>query len=190
VDIRETLRNWHEGKLYVREEMPLSGKVGSVVVIFDEDRAADGRERYPWQVTWLGEHEQESDMALYSTAAGEELVGPGISRCDYGGFALSYPPQRMADVWSDPFFDSARGKAERLLLAGIDYSVERHVLYVAERPPRAWFHAVAERAGRKLIYLPLGQLNPRTLKRVRSFHVLDGQHVRAYAGEYIRKLPE
>ncbi len=189
IDIRETLRNWHEGRLYVRDEMPLSGKVGSVVVIFDEDRAEGGKERYPWMVTWLGENDQESDMALYSTPAGEELVGPGISQCEYGGFALTYPPQRMVDVWSDPFFDSARSKAERLLLAAIDYAVERHVLYVAERPPRQWFHSLAERAGRKLIYLPLGQLNPKTLKRVRHFHVLDGQHVRAYSAEYIRKTP-
>jgi hypothetical protein len=158
-----------------------------VVVIFDEDRGPEGKERYPWMVTWLGENDQESDMALYATPAGEELVGPGISQCEYGGFVLTYPPQRMVDVWSDPFFESARGKSERLLLAAIDYSVERHVLYVAERPPRPWFHALAERAGRKLIYLPLGQLNPKTLQRVRKFHVLDGQHVRAYSAEYIRK---
>jgi hypothetical protein len=191
IDVRETLRHWHDGRLYVREDIPLSGKVGSVVVIFDEDRGDEAKggakERYPWMVTWLGEHDQESDMALYATPAGEELVGPGISKCEYGGFVMTYPPQRMVDVWSDPFFDPARSKAERLLMAAIDYSVERHVLYVAEKPPRSWFHTLAERVGRKLIYMPLGQLNPKTLKRVRAFHVLDGQHVRAYSADYIRK---
>jgi hypothetical protein len=212
VDVRETLRNWHEGRLYVREQLPLGGKVGSVVVIFDTDDggpppprpaasgaaaaavvdagaeadAKAGAERYPWCVTWLGEHAQESDMAFYATPAGEQLVGPGISRCDYGGFVMSYPPQRMADVWGDPLFDAARNKAERLLLAALDYAEERLVLYVAARPPRAWFRGVAERLGRRLVYLPLGQLNPATLRKVRSFHVLDGHHVREYADQYIR----
>lgn len=203
VDVRETLRNWHEGKLYVRESLPLRGKVGSVVVIFDADLPGSGAqrtegasaaalapvvaaERYPWRVTWLGEHAQESDMAFYATPAGEQLVGPGISRCEYGGFVMSYPPRRMLDVWADPAFDAARSKAERLLLAALDYAEERMVLYVAERPPRRWFHDLAARLGRQLVFLPLGQLNPGTLRRIRAFHVLDGHHVREYAEQYIR----
>src|SRR5208282_2412582 len=100
--------------------------------------------------------------------------GPGISRCEDGGFLLSYPPRRMLDVWSDPLFEPARSKAERLLLAGLDYSVEQQVLYVAAHPPRSWFRGWAERLGRKLVYLPVGQLSPGTLKKIRTFHVLDG----------------
>jgi hypothetical protein len=201
IDVRETLRHWHEQILYVRDVQPLSGRFGSVVVIFDEDReppGARGRggaqpqaepavERYPWRVTWLGENEQESDMALYATAAGADVIGPGISRCEYGGFLLSYPPQRLADVWSDPYFEPARSKAERLLMAGLDYCVERQVLYVAAKPPRPWFRGLAERSGRKLVYLPIGQLSPGTLSKIRTFHVLDGQHVREYAEQYIRR---
>ncbi len=199
VDVRETLRNWHEKKLYVRETMPMSGKVGSVVVIFDEDREAEvrpggrerssepgGEERYPWLVTWRGEHNQESDMAFYATPSGEHLAGPGISRCEYGGFVMSFPPQRMFDVWNDPYYEAARSKAERLLLAGLDFCQERMVLYVAERPPRSWFHGLAGRMGKQVVYLPLGQLNPGTLRKIRFFHVLDGYHVREYAEEYIR----
>ena len=66
-------------------------------------------------------------MAFYATPAGEMVVGPGISRCEYGGFVLSYPPLRMVEVWKDRFLNLARSKAERLLLAGIDYSEERLV---------------------------------------------------------------
>jgi hypothetical protein len=192
LDVRETLRNWHQGRLYVRDTQPLGGEVGSVVVIFDEDRpprdaAAEGaRERYPWRVTWLGEHDQESDMALYATPPGERVIGPGISRCEYGGFLMTYPPRRMFDVWRDPFFDPARSKAERLLMAGLDYSVEPLVLYVAARPARPWFRALAARMGKKLVHVPLGQLSPDTLRKIRTFPVLEGQHVREYAGEYIR----
>ncbi|MFI5400714.1 MAG: hypothetical protein ACHQZQ_06660 [SAR324 cluster bacterium] len=202
VDVRETLRHWHERTLYVRDVRPVSGRFGSVVVIFDDDRpprragtaggaaqpqAEPAVERYPWRVTWLGEHEQESDMALYATPAGDDVIGPGISRCEYGGFLLSYPPLRLTDVWSDPYFEPARSKAERLLMAGLDYSVEKQVLYVAATPPRSWFRGWAERLGRKLVYLPVGQLSPGTLKKIRTFHVLDGQHVREYADQYIRR---
>ncbi|MGH7249126.1 MAG: hypothetical protein ACREH9_13580, partial [Pseudomonadota bacterium] len=38
IDIRETIRNWHEGKVYVRQVQKLAGEVGAVVMIFDEDR--------------------------------------------------------------------------------------------------------------------------------------------------------
>ena len=38
-------------------------KSASVVVIFDEDRD----DRYQYLTTWLGEHQNESDMAFYST---------------------------------------------------------------------------------------------------------------------------
>ena len=52
----------------------------SVVVIFDEDRD----NRYTYMTTWLGEHQNESDMAFYSTFPFDNLVGPGIGRGEYG----------------------------------------------------------------------------------------------------------
>ena len=96
IDVRETIRHWSEGKIYVRELGRVPGEVGSLVVIFDEDE-----ERYPYLQTWLGEHDQESDMAFFCTDPTQGVVGPGICRTTYGGFLLSYPPQRILDVWSD-----------------------------------------------------------------------------------------
>ncbi len=189
LDIRETMRHWHDGRIYVRENMPVRGSVGSLVLIFDEDvPAPGGKERFPWKVTWLGEHDQESDMAFYATPAGENLVGPGISRCQYGGFMLSYPPMRMYDIWKDHFFDMAKTKAERLLLAAIDYCEEKKVAYIAAKPPRAWCYSIANRYGKHLVYLPIGIFSPVALKKIRTFHVLDGHEVRAYAGYFIEGL--
>jgi hypothetical protein len=186
IDLRETIRNWHEGKLYVKENRPLRGKVGSVVLIFDEDQpGSDKREKFPWRVTWLGEHEQESDMAFYATPSGQNLVGPGISHCQYGGFMLTYPPMRVYDIWQDSYFDVARTKPERLLLAAIDYCEQSQIAYIAATPPRSWCHGVANRYRKKIIYLPIGMFSPVFLKKIRSFHVLDGHHVRNYAKEYI-----
>lgn len=186
IDIRETIRDWHNGKIYVNETRPLRGRVGSVVIIFDQDLAdRSGREVFPWKVTWLGEHDQESDMSFYSTPAGEVMDGPGISRCQYGGFMLTYPPLRVYDIWKDPFFAMARNKPERLLMAAIDYSLEKHVVYVAANPPSGWCQSMAAKLGKKIIYLPIGIFSPVTLKKIRQFHVLDGHHVRKYAKQYI-----
>jgi hypothetical protein len=186
IDIRQTIREWPTGPIYVKEGRPLKGKVGSVVVVFDHDLPdPEGKEEFPWKVTWLGEHEQESDMAFYSTPAGEVMDGPGISRCQYGGFMLTYPPMRVYDIWKDPFFDSARTKPERLLMAAIDYSMEKNVVYVAADPPSGWSRSMASRVGKKIIYLPIGVFSPVTLKKIRQFHVLDGHHVRRYARHFV-----
>ncbi len=186
IDIRQTIREWGSGRIYVKEERPVRGKVGSVVVIFDPDLPNEkGQEYYPWCVTWLGEHDQESDMAFYSTPAGEVMEGPGISKCIYGGFMLTYPPLRVYDIWKDPYFDVARNKPERLLFAAIDYSMERNVVYVAPTPPSGWAQSFAARLGKKIIYLPIGIFSPVTIRRIREFHVLDGHHVRKYAHQYI-----
>jgi hypothetical protein len=183
IDFRETIRNrLQDGRIYVRRRRPARGRVGAVVLAFDpEDRAG----RYPYTMTWQGEHDQESDMALYATLPGDRLVGPGISRCEYGGFLMTWPPGRMFAVWEDPEFFMARTPAERLLLAGIDYASERLVVYVAPQPPRSFVHQYAVRRDRKVLYMPIGQLSPTTLARLRVFHVLDGREVRAFARDYI-----
>ncbi len=182
IDMRETLRNIHEGAIYVREQQRVAGGVGCLVVIFDEDRKS---ERYPYRMTWLGEHEQESDMAFYATDPSENIVGPGICRCEYGGFMLSYPPRRMMDVWHDPDYHPAVTRAEVLLQAALDYSIEKHVVYVAARPPRSIFKQMASRRDRKIVYIPLGSLSPHKLKQMRILHILSGKDKRELAKEYI-----
>jgi len=181
IDLRETIRNWHEHKLYVREMGKFSGDVGAVVIVFDEDRA----DRYRYLTTWLGEHQNESDMAFYSTEPFEHIVGPGIGRAEYGGLLMTLPPRRMYDVWGDSDYETAETKAERLLMAALDYSVERHVLYIAAKPPRSMFRQLAARVNRKIIYIPIGQLSPTKLKKVRVVHVLDSYNRRDDAKQYI-----
>jgi len=181
IDLRETVRNWHEGRIYVRQFQKIAGEVGSVIVIFDEDRG----NRYPYMTTWLGEHQNESDMAFYSTYPFDNLAGPGIGRGEYGGFLMSLPPRRMFDVWGDPDYDFAETKPERLLLAGLDYSIHRYVVYVAAKPPRSIFRNIAARFGRTIIYIPAGQLSPVALKKIRVVHVLDGYDKREIAKEYL-----
>ena len=181
IDLRETIRNWHEGKIFVKNIRKTYGEVGSVIVIFDEDAGG----RYNYMTTWLGEHQNESDMAFYSTYPFEHLIGPGIGRAEYGGFLMSLPARRMYDVWADPDYDFAETKAERLLLAGLDYSIQRYVVYVAAKPPRSIFRNIAARFGRTIVYIPIGQLSPVTMKKIRVVHVLDGYDKRENAKEFI-----
>jgi hypothetical protein len=181
IDLRETIRNWHDGKLYVRELGKFSGEVGALVVIFDEDR----HDRYRYLTTWLGEHQNESDMAFYSTHPFDHLVGPGIGRAEYGGLLMTLPPRRLYDVWSDPDYETAETKAERLLMAGLDYAIERNVVYIAAKPPRSVFRHLAAKVNRKIIYIPLGQLSPAKLKKIRVVHVLDSYQRRDEAKQYL-----
>jgi len=182
IDMRETLRNIHEGAIYVREQQRVTGGVGCLVMIFDDARKS---ERYPCCMTWLGEHQQESDMAFYATDPAENIVGPGICRCEYGGFMLSYPPRRMMDVWRDPDYRLAASRAEVLLMAALDYSIEKHVLYAAARPPRSIFKQLAARRDRKIVYVPLASLSPHKIKQLRILHILSGKDKRDLAGAYI-----
>ncbi|HMD70788.1 MAG TPA: hypothetical protein VKF41_05560 [Bryobacteraceae bacterium] len=182
IDLRETIRKWYEGRIYVRQFQKIHGEVGSVVVIFDEDRD----NRYSYMTTWLGENQNESDMAFYSTFPFDNLVGPGIGRGEYGGFLMTLPPRRMYDVWQDRDYEFAESKSERLLLAALDYSLQRYVVYVAARPPRSIFRTIASRAGRTVVYIPIGQLSPVSLKKIRVVHVLDGHDKRPIARDYIR----
>lgn len=188
IDTRETIRHWHEKKLFIKVSGKPPGGVGSVVVIFDDDSPEEKRhfvEKFSWRTTWLGEHSQESDMAFYATPMTQNVVGPGISRCEYGGFMMSYPPRRMHDVWSDPDYRECRTKAEVLVTAAIDYAVKPLVVYVAAKPPRTALKSFAKRFGKKLVYIPIGQLSPVTLNKLRVFHVLDGHSKRDIASEYI-----
>jgi len=181
IDLRETIRNWHENKIYVKQLDRIAGEVGATIVIFDEDND----DRYPYLTTWLGEHQNESDMAFYSTPPFDHLVGPGIGRAEYGGFLMTLPPRRLIDVWSDSDYDFAQSKPERLLLAGLDYSTQRYVVYVAAKPPRSVFRSIAGHLNRRIVYIPIGALNPAKLKKIRVVHVLDSYERRDGAKEFI-----
>lgn len=180
IDLRETIRNWHTGKLYVQECMTIRGQVDSLVVIFDEETAT-----YPYTMTWMGEHNQESDMAFYATDPQEREVGPGIRKAIYGGFLMTMPPGRLFDVFHDPAYHFAANHAERLLLAAIDYGLERFVLYASPHPPRPAFQVIAGRYGKRILYIPLAQLSPVMLQKIRTFHILAHKSIRDYADQYI-----
>jgi uncharacterized protein YjiS (DUF1127 family) len=182
IDIRETLLNWHERRVYVRELGRAPGAAGSVVVIFDPDE--DGTE-FPYLMTWLGEHDQESDMAFYSSFPTRQIVGPGIMRATYGGFMLTYPPGRVFDIWRDPDYRTARSKRDVLLMAAVDYSRDKLVVHVAAQPPSQRMRSYAASQTKRIVHVPIGSLSPLTLRKVRVVHILAGRDKRDIAADYI-----
>ena len=207
LDVRETVRHWYEKRLYVREEYSGRNKVGSVVIIFDEDDGGVGGagtggfafgsgpeasdttnpipEHYPYCAHWHGEHTQESDMAFYATDPDEHVVGPGICRCEYGGLLLTSPPGRMWPIWEDPHLRHFRHKSQVLLAAGLQLTQEPVVLYIAPRPPHPFLKRIALRMGLRVLHMPLGSLSPQRIARLRSFHILAHHQARSWAHRFI-----
>src|ERR1035437_5998238 len=111
---------------------------------------------------------------------------PASAAANMAAFLLGLPARRMYDVWQDPDYEFAESKSERLLMAGLDYSIHRHVVYVAAKPPRTVFRSIAARLGRTIMYIPIGQLSPVSVKKIRVVHVLDGYDKREIAKDYIR----
>lgn len=184
LDIRETLRNWHTGNLYVREYPPAQGRIDCVVMLFDSP--ADPRD-YPWRITWHAEHHDESTLSLFATNFTQELVGPGVAMARYGGCMFLFPPRAIPDVFHDSRFDFTDTLEERLIAAGLYYSREKHIALMSHHPPGAGWRRLAKKYGRKIIHVPLSRFGSATIDRLRMFHVLNGQHVRSYAARFIRK---
>jgi hypothetical protein len=184
LDIRETLRHWHTGDLYVKIIPPSRGTIEVVVFLFDTP--ADPRQ-YPFRTTWFAEHQQESTLAFFATNPLATMVGPGIAQAEYGGAMFLWPPRPIADVWTDRGLDFADTLEERLLAGAFAHSQERHVAVVSPGPPQGAWRRLARRFGRKIVHLPLKRFSGQLVERLRTFHVLNGKEVRSYAAQFIRE---
>ncbi len=184
LDIRETLRNWHTGDLYVREYPPARGKLDCVVMLFDTP--ADPRD-YRWRTTWFAEHQNESTLAFYATDFRENIVGPGIGQAIYGGALFLFPPRHVRDIWRDGRLDFAETLEERLLAAACLHSENRHVALLSPVAPGTAWKSVAQHFHKVLVHIPLGSFSPSTIDQLRIVHVLNGHHIRSYAADFIRK---
>ncbi|MHA1733416.1 MAG: hypothetical protein ACTSU5_15825 [Promethearchaeota archaeon] len=197
--IRETLRNWFRKKIFVKEEIPFRGEIGPVVVIFDED---EERREYEFEMIWMAEHGQESDVALYSTFPEDNLIGPGIARVELGGFCAVFPPLAwngydLFDPWNkqihfreyhEEMADITDKRHEKLLACGIYNAApsQKFILYVASRAPRQRMVQLArKRGGHEILYLPLETYSEDVVRKLRVIHLLRGKRTREFAGKYI-----
>jgi len=181
IDIRETLRNWHTGSVYVKELPPVKNKVDTVVIIFDEDH--DGR--YPNRTTWYAEHEDESTLSFYSTNPFDDLIGPGVARSVYGGLALLFPPRSVPNIFRCAAAAGVAGCAAQLTAGSLMFAKEKNAAFLAAKPPSLQMRSLAARFKKHLVWIPLSTFSTETLTRMRRFHVLNGKRVRAWASRFI-----
>jgi hypothetical protein len=181
VDIRETLRNWHTGAVYVREIPPARGAIDTVVIIFDDEHD----ERYPHQATWFAEHKEESTLTFYATDPFDDMIGPGIARCFYGGLSLLFPPRLTPNAFEITEHSGLARLSERLTYGSLLFSRERAIAYVAAKRPGIRLRTLAARAGKHIIWIPSGSFSGETLRALRRFHVLNGKEVRSWAARFI-----
>jgi hypothetical protein len=185
LDMRETLRNWHTGHLYVRETPPARGSIEIVVFLFEQP--ADAR-RFNWCSTWYAEHEEESTLCFFATHFMGKMVGPGIAQAQYGGAFFLFPPRPIPDVWQDPRLDFTETLEERLLAGALLHSKEKRVALVAPKAPSLKLRQLAKRYRKQIVFLPLKRFSSSLVDRLRRFHVLNGKEVRSYAAKFIRDL--
>ena len=183
LDIRETLRNWHTGDLYVREMPPARGDIEVVVFLFDTPADAS---HYTWQSTWFAEHGEESTLCFFATPFAANMVGPGIGQSKYGGCFFLFPPRPIVDVWQDPRLTFAESLEEKLVAGAALNSREKRVAVVAPWPPLTSWRQAARRFGKQLVFLPLKRFSQQTVDRLRYFHVLNSKEVRSYAARFVR----
>ncbi len=184
IDIRETIRHWYDGDIYVKVMPPSVGNIDCCLMLFDvpADPAA-----YPWRTTWFAEHQEESTLAFYATDFREQFVGPGIALATYGGAMFLYPPVSIPDIWQDPRIEFAKGLEERLVAASCLHARERQIALLSPTAPSAQFRKIARRFRKSLVHIPLSQFNDALVQQLRMVHVLNGREVRSFAAEFIRK---
>ncbi len=184
IDIRDTLRHWYEGDIYVKVLPPGRGRLDCAVMLFDAP--ADPRD-YPWRTTWYAEHENESTLAFFATDFRRQLVGPGIGLAIYGGALFLFPPVAIVEVWHDPRLDFVETMEQRLLAAACLHSSSPHIALVSAAPPGPGWRRLAKRFQKTWVHVPLSQFGQSTLQQLRMVHVLNGKQVRSYAADFIRR---
>jgi hypothetical protein len=185
IDIRDTLRHWYEGEIYVKEVPPSRGTMDCAVMLFDSP--ADPRE-YPWRTTWYAEHKEESTLAFFATDFQTNMVGPGIGLGIYGGALFLFPPVSIPDIWHDPRLDFAETLEERLMAAACLHSRSRQIALLSAYPPGAGYRKLAKRFKKHWIHLPLGHFSDATVQQLRHVHVLNGREIRSFASHFIRRV--
>ncbi|RMG42213.1 MAG: hypothetical protein D6732_01380 [Methanobacteriota archaeon] len=174
---RETIRNFHEKKIYIKKVPKLKEEIGALIVQF----VVEQDEEYDHHSVLYAEHDKESDISIVSTSPGDIIVGPGITRIKLAAVVSVFPPQGYGV--RVPYGD--RDLTARLLFTAMSMATSKIILLVSPHPPKAHHKQFVESEGFRLIYLPMANLSKATLHRLRIFHLLAHPDLRDIAREYI-----
>jgi hypothetical protein len=184
IDIRETMRHWHDGEIHVKILPRSQARLDCAVMLFDSPAEP---QKYPWRTTWFAEHKQESTLAFFASDFRREPVGPGICLATYGGAMFLFPPISIADIWTDPRLDFTETLEERLIAAACLHSACRQIALMSESAPGAGWRRLARKFRKTLVHVPLSNFSDSTIQQLRMVHVLNGREIRSFAAHFIRK---
>lgn len=185
IDMRETLRNWHTGDIYVKEIPPSRGTIEIVVFLFE---AEPDPQKFPWRQTWYAEHAEESTLCFFATNYIDHMVGPGIGQATYGGCMMIYPPRPIPNIWEDPRLCLSETLEEKLIEAAVAHTREKHITVVSPTIPTTRWRQLARHYKKHIIHIPLKRFSNQTLEKVRRFHVLNGKEIRTFASKFIQDI--
>jgi len=184
IDLRETMRNWFSQDIYVKEIPVSQGVSDMVVIIFD----AEHDDAYTHRATWYAEHDQESTLTFFATDPFDDLIGPGISRCRYGGLSLLFPPRNVPDIFEMTEHSGLSACADILAYGALLFSQEKNIPYVSAKKPGVQITAFAAKFKKHFVWIPLSAFSMETIRRLRKFHVLNGKDVRSWASRFIGEI--
>lgn len=177
IDWKETIRHFHEHKIYVQNVPKSRVGIGALIVQFLENPT----EEYSHHSILFAEHDQESDISIVSTSPGDIIVGPGISRMKLAAVISVYPPTgKIAHVpyGSDPL-------KTKLIFAAMKMATTNIIVLVSAKAPNAQQKYFAHTNGYKLVHIPMQQLTKASLHRLRTFHLLAHRSLRDIARYYL-----
>lgn len=183
LDMRETLRHRHLGKMYVKELRREPLAIGTWILIFDEDL---GAEKYPWVLSLSAEHHNESDIAFYASNPLLHPVSQDIIQARYGAlmaFKPALPANQKLEIEALDVDEELR--KEHLIRQAIYHSPRPDILYFAQERPEAYLFELAKKHKKNLYHLLLARVSQRLLKRIQKFHLLSRKDVRKDADDYI-----
>ena len=185
LDIRETIRNWHSGDIYVKEIPPSRGKIEIVVLLFEIE---PNPKEFSWKQTWYAEHLEESTLCFFAKPYENNLIGPGIAQSYYGGCMLIYPPRIIPNIWEDSRLRFSSTLDERLLEAAFFHSREKHITVASPELPTTKWRLLAKRYKKRIIHIPLSRFSKKTTEKIRRFHVINGKEIRSFASRFIEDI--
>ena len=186
IDIRETLRNWHTGDLYVKVLPPSRGSIEAVVFLFE--LPADPAGLHPSRHL-VRRARRGIDAGLLRDRPHEEPRRARESpRPSTAGRSSSFHPGRSPTSGPTPGSTSpTRSKSGCSPRPSCTATNGTSRSSARDNPAASW-RRLARRYGRKIVHLPLKRFSGQLLERLRTFHVLNGKQVRSYAADYIRDL--
>lgn len=183
LDLRETIRDYTNKKIYVKEYKKENLDVGSWLIIFDNDLTY---EKYPWSMTLSAEHNNESDIAFYATNPLLHPVGKQIIKAEYGALLAFKPPlpdNKKVYMEELEVIDDLR--IYQLTMLAIELSEGKDIIYVSSKEIDPYFIKMASIKGKRLIHIPLTRFSNRNLKKLKRFHLLKSKNTRRIADDYI-----